>query len=174
MPGLYVGEEDCIELEDGARVYILRDLSQGADDDLWAYQVAQGSPIIPGERTFWTTKMLWLAIVKIVEPGGSEYKPDFEQVRSMKSGIGDRLREEVMSRWFPLDWAELTALLETEPETETITGEPLTGSSDSAQTRLDGSSASKSSETCTGTSGPTGHSRSGLWTILKGLWPRRR
>ncbi|MCH8991277.1 MAG: hypothetical protein IIA44_05940, partial [Acidobacteria bacterium] len=47
MSGIYVGEEVCIEMEDGTRVYILADLSQGADDDLWAFEMAQGSPSIP-------------------------------------------------------------------------------------------------------------------------------
>lgn len=182
MSGIYVGEEDCIEMEDGTRVYILRDLSQGADDDLWAFEMAQGSPSIPGQRTFWTTKLLELAIVKMVEPDGEEYKPTLEQVRSMKAGFTDRLREEVMSRWFPLAWAELKALLEAGPEeemkeergTETTSGGPSTGSRDSANRPPRGSSESTSSERCTGTSGPTGRSRSGLLKMLRGLWPRRR
>ena len=135
--GIYVGEEDCIELEDGTRVYILRELSQGADDDLWAFDMAQGNPSIPGQRTFWITKLLELAIIKIVEPDGEEYKPTFEQLRLMKAGFSDVLREEVMSRWFPLAWTELKALLEAGPEeppqaeeTEKTSGEPSTGSKD--------------------------------------------
>lgn len=129
MAGIYVGDEDCIELEDGTRCYILHDLSQGTDDDLWAFEKAQGLVSIPGQRTFWTSKLLELAIVRIVHPDGTGYKPTPEQIRSMKAAVTERLREEVMSRWFPLSWAEIQALAAKTllEETVTTSGEPSTG-----------------------------------------------
>ena len=173
MTGIYVGEEDCIELEGGIRVYILHDLPQGADDDLWAFDRAQGG----SGDAIWMAKLLELAIVRIVHPDGEEEKPTYEDVRLMKGSVTSQLREEVMSRWYPLGWAAIKALAEEEPETEeteTTSGEPSTGSKDSAKTPQHGSSGSTSLERCTGTTGSTEHSRNGLSRMLRGLWPRRR
>ena len=122
--GLYVGDEDEIPLEDGTVVFILRDLSQGADDDLWAFELAQGLPSEPGKRTSWTTKLLHLAILRIVEPGQDAYEPTYEQVSRLKVAFAEQLREEVMSRWFPLPWAEIKALLEEEMEEAKETSGP--------------------------------------------------
>lgn len=167
MSGNYVGEEDRIDLENGDQVYILRDLGQGADDDLWAFDRAQGG----SGDAIWIAKLLELAIVRIAHPDGTEEKPTYEDVRLMKGSITAQLREAVMSRWYPLGWAAIKALAE---ETETTSGELSTGSKDSAQTPQNGSSESTSLEQCTGTWGPTGQRRSGLLKILRGLWPRRR
>ena len=170
MGEIYVGAEDCIELENGDKVYILQDLSQGADDDLWAFDRAQGG----AGDAIWIAKLLELAIVRIVHPDGGEEKPTYVDVRLMKGSVTVQLREAVMSRWYPLGWAALKALAEEESETETTSGEPSTGSKDSAKPPQNGSSASTSLERCTGISGPTGQRLSGLLTTLKGLWPRRR
>ena len=170
MSGIYVGEEDCIEMESGARVYILRDLPQGADDDLWTFDRAQGG----SGDSIWMAKLLELAIVRVVHPDGSEEKPTYEDVRLMKGSVAAQLREAVMNRWYPLGWAAIKALATEGPETETTSGEPSTGSKDSAKTPPNGSSASTSLERCTGTTGLTGHNRNGLFEMLRGLWPRRR
>lgn len=156
MPGIYVGEEDCIHLEDSVRAYILRDLSQGADDDLWAFDRAQGG----AGDAIWVSKLIELAIVRIVHPDGSEEKPTLEDVRSMKGSRTAILREAVMSRWYPLGWEAIKALAEEETaeeaETETNSGRQSTGSKDSAEMPPSGFSGSTSLERCTGTSEPTG------------------
>ena len=124
MSGIYVGDEDCIELEDGSHCYILHDLSQGASDDLLAYAIARGGD----PNAIWLTKLLELAITRIVPPDGPEYKPTWEQVRLFKGAVASRLREEVMSRWFPLAWAQIQALVaETAAEPAMTSGEPSTG-----------------------------------------------
>ena len=170
MTSIYVGEEDCIELEGGGRAYILRELSQGVDDDLWAFDRAQGG----SGDSIWISKLLELAIVRIVHPDGSEEKPTYEDVRLMKDSISAQLREAVMSRYYPLGWAAIKALAEEEPETETTSGEQSTGSKDSARAPQSGSSVSTSLERCTGTGGSTEPSRNLLSRILKGLWLRRQ
>ena len=51
--GIYVGDEACIDLEDGTRVYILHDLPQGADDDLTEEEqagLAEGGYVIDVEK----------------------------------------------------------------------------------------------------------------------------
>ena len=115
MSGIYIGDEDCIELEDGTRCYILHDLSQGADDDLVAYDKTQGGNLNPTVRTIWATKILDLAITRIVPPDGPEYKPTWDQLRRLKASVSARLREEVLARWFPLAWAEIQAMQAAEP-----------------------------------------------------------
>ena len=136
--GLYVGDEDEITLEDGSVVFILRDLSQGADDDLWAFEAAQGLPSEPGKRTFWTTKLLHLAILRIKEPEQDAYEPTYEQVGRLKIGPAEILRDEVMSRWFPLVWTEIKALME--EELEETSGPSLITSEVSANGHPTGSS----------------------------------
>ena len=144
--GLYVGDSDEITLEDGTVVFILRDLSQGADDDLWAFELAQGLPSEPGKRTFWTTKLLHLAILRIKEPELEAYEPTYEQVGQLKIEPAQRLRDEVMSRWFPLEWTELKTLLERELEAleeeteEGASGPSLTTSGATANGHPPGSS----------------------------------
>lgn len=130
MSGIFVGEEDCIELDGGTRVYILRELSQGADDDLDSYARSQGG----NSNQIWTTKLLELAITRIVMPDGQETKPTFESIRRLKAPVSARLREEIMTRWFPLAWAEL------QDQLRTTSGLPSTGNVDSAAMPLIGSS----------------------------------
>ncbi len=123
MSGIYVGEEDTIELEDGTKVALLRDLSQGADDDLTAWDKTQG-----GDGTaVWTTKLLEVAITKIIPPDGAEYVPTYQQIRAMKGTITDRLRDEVMSRWYPLAWEAIKALIAESSGPQLIGDEDLAG-----------------------------------------------
>ena len=101
---------------------------------MWAYQFAQeGGAVSRLTRTFWTTKLLELAIVRIVEPGGEAYQPSFDQVRLLKAEVSERIREEVMSRWYPLAWADLKALLALPVEVEEATG-PLSIGTEALET----------------------------------------
>ena len=111
--GIYVGEEVCIDLEDGTKFYILKDLSQGAEDDLTSYDIAQGGQ----GGTIWNSKLLELAITRIVNPEGEEHKPTIAEVRRMLGSVTAQLREEVMSRWYPLAWEQIKRLTALEPET---------------------------------------------------------
>ena len=139
MSGIYVGDEDCIELEDGSRCYILQDLSQGADDDLVAYNKTQGGDPNPMVRTIWVTKLLELAITRIVPPDRPEYKPTWDQLRLLKASVSARLREEVLARWFPLAWADIQAMQMAEAAMETTSGEPSIGIEALAAARPNGS-----------------------------------
>ncbi len=164
MESLYVGEEDRIDLENGDQVYILRDLSQGADDDLGYFDLAKGGD---GTRMD-STKVLELAIVRIVRKDGTEEHPSYEDVRRMKGTHSAKIRDEVMKRWFPLGWAILTEMVDEDEHPErSASGRLSTFSKVTARLRLFGSKESTSLERCAGHTESIGKRLGGLWKTLR-------
>jgi hypothetical protein len=121
---IYVGDEACITLEDGTRVYILADLSEGADDDLGKLVKEKGW-YSPGE-------LIHQAITRIVAPDGEESRPSLADIRRMKMEVVNRIAEEVMARWFPLqlqEYREMVAVGET-PSNGTSSSTPTEASAE--------------------------------------------
>ena len=144
---LYVGEADRIDLDNGDQVYILQDLSQGADDDLAYFDIEKGGD---GTRMD-STKLLELAIVRIVRKDGTEEHPNYADVRLMKGRHSAKLRDEVMNRWFPLGWAILKEMAdEDEYPARSASGRPSIFSKGIARLRRFGSKESTSLERCGG------------------------
>jgi len=147
VESLYVGEEDRIDLENGDQVYILRDLSQGADDDLGYFDLEKGGD---GTRMD-STKVLELAITRIIRKDGTEEHPTYDDVRRMKGTHSAKIRDEVMNRWFPLGWAILKEMAdEDEYPARLASGRQSTFSRAIAKLRRFGSKESTSLERCGG------------------------
>ena len=136
--GIFAGEEGSVVFDDGTEISFILDLSQGAEDDLVAFDKERGG----NGFNMYLTKMLELAITNVVPGDGTPpFKPSFEQVRGMKTEVTKRLRNEVMSLWFPLPHRQLMALeaLELEQDQE-IPGRPSTGNGDLVAAHQNGTS----------------------------------
>ena len=53
-----------------------------------------------------------MAIVRIIRTDGTEEHPTDEDVRLMKGTHSAKIRDEVMSRWFPLGWTILKEMVD--------------------------------------------------------------
>ncbi len=161
---LYVGEAERIDLDNGDQVYILKDLSQGADDDLGYFDLQKGGD---GTRMD-STKVLELAIVRIIRKDGTEEHPTYEDVRRMKGTHSAKIRDEVMNRWFPLGWAVLKEMAdEDEFQARRASGKQSTFSKVIARIRLFGSRESTSLERCGGHTESIAQRLGGWWKMLR-------
>ncbi len=170
MESLYVGEEDRIDLENGDQVFILKDLSQGADDDLSYFDIEKGGD---GTRMD-STKVLELAIVRIIRKDGTEEHPTYDDVRQMKSPHSAKIRDEVMNRWFPLGWAILKEMTDDDDQVaRSASGKQSIFSKVIARIRRFGLKESTSLERCGGHWQSIGGPLGGLFTILGRLLSRK-
>jgi len=170
VESLYVGEEDRIDLDNGDQVYILKDLSQGADDDLSYFDLEKGGD---GTRMD-STKLLELAIVRIVRKDGTEEHPTYDDVRRMKGRHSAKLRDEVMNRWFPLGWAILKEMVDEDDQAaRSASGKQSTFSKVIARLHRFGLKESTSLERCGGHMQSIGGPLGGLLTMLRRLLSRK-
>ena len=170
---LFVGATDTITLENGDKAEIFKDLSQGIDEDLYEYDRKMGG----NGGALWMSKLLQLATVRITRKDGEVLEPiTLEHIRALKSAQAAVLRDEVMTRFYPLGWA---ALVEMEAEDlraiQTASGEPSTSTQDSAPSPIHGSRGSISLERLNGPTRNTGGLLKRLLTTSRWpWWPRQQ